>query len=154
MNLIFHTDELAHADVQALLRHHFEQMRVSEPPEACHVLPADALGDPAITLVTARTGHTLAGIGALRELAPDHGEIKSMRVADDFLGRGVGRALLDHLIFEARRRGYRRLSLETGNSSIFDAANYLYERAGFERCGRFGDYPDTPHTNFYTRTIG
>jgi putative acetyltransferase len=95
----------------------------------------------------------LVGIGALKELAPDHGEVKSMRTAHEALGRGIGRAILHHIIAEARRRAYARLSLETGSTETFAAALRLYESEGFVASGPFGGYPDTPFTRFFTRLL-
>jgi putative acetyltransferase len=152
MNWIFHEGELGADDVRALLAHHFAEMTAGTPPSACHVMPADALADPAIRFFTVRDDDgTLLGCGALKRLADDHGEIKSMRTADGALGRGVGSAMLGHLIGVARAEGMSRLSLETGNS--FAAANRLYQREGFERCGPFGGYRPTDFTTFYTRAI-
>ena len=152
MNWTFHEGELGTDDVRALLAHHFAEMTAGTPPSACHVMPADALADPSIRFFTVRDDDgTLLGCGALKRLAGDHGELKSMRTADAALGRGVGGALLDHLITVARAQGMTRLSLETGNS--FAAANRLYQREGFERCGPFGGYRPTDFTTFYTRTI-
>jgi putative acetyltransferase len=152
MNWTFHEGELGTGDVRALLAHHFAEMTAGTPPSACHVMPADALADPSIRFFTVRDDDgTLLGCGALKRLAGDHGEIKSMRTADAALGRGVGGAMLDHLITVARAQGMTRLSLETGNS--FAAANRLYQREGFERCGPFGGYRPTDFTTFYTRTI-
>ena len=76
-----------------------------------------------------------------------------MRTHPEALGQGVGRAMLQRLIDLAGAAGMTKLSLETGNSTFFAAANRLYESAGFVRCGPFGDYPDTPFTHFYTRAI-
>ena len=152
-DVTFHEGDLDSADVQALLAHHFAQMRETSPPEACHVLPIDGLRDPAVTFWSVREGGELLGVGALKELAPNQGEIKSMRTAPAALGRGVGRKLLLHIIAEARRRGYRRLSLETGNTEPFAAALRLYETEGFVLCGPFGDYRDTPFTRFFTREL-
>ena len=152
MNWTFHEGELGTDDVRALLAHHFAEMTAGTPPSACHVMPADALADPSIRFFTVRDDDgTLLGCGALKRLAGDHGELKSMRTADAALGRGVGGAMLNHLITVARAQGMTRLSLETGNS--FAAANRLYQREGFERCGPFGGYRPTDFTTFYTRTI-
>jgi putative acetyltransferase len=153
MSLTFHAGNLDSSDVQALLAYHFEQMRSTLPPEACHVLPIDGLRDPAVTFWSARDGGELVGVGALKELASDHGEIKSMRTAPAALGGGVGRALLNHIMAEARSRGYQRLSLETGSTEPFAAALRLYASEGFEPCGPFGDYEDTPFTRFFTREL-
>ena len=154
MDWTFHEGELGADDVRALLAHHFAEMTAGTPPSACHVMPADALRSPEIRFFTLRDEDgTLLGCGALKRLAQDHGEIKSMRTADKALGRGVGSAMLDHLVATARALGMTRLSLETGNSQTFAAANRLYQREGFERCGPFGGYRSTDFTTFYTREI-
>lgn len=154
MGWTFHEGELGRDDVRALLDQHFNEMRAGSPPSACHVLAADALDDPAIRFFTMRDGDgALLGCGALKWLTDDHGEIKSMRTADAALGRGVGGAMLDHLTRTARAMGMTRLSLETGNSKLFAAANRLYLREGFERCGPFGGYRPTDFTSFYKREI-
>ena len=141
-------------DVNELLAQHVAEMNAGSPPSACHVLAADALDDPAIRFFTARDGGgMLLGCGALKRLAADHGEIKSMRTADAALGAGIGGRMLDHLIVTARQAGMARQSLETGSSDMFAAANRLYERDGFERCGPFGDYDPSPFTRFFTKAI-
>ena len=149
----FHEGDLDNEDVRALLDLHFAQMRGTSPPEACHVLPVDGLRDPPVTLWSVREGGQLLGVGALKQLSPDHGEIKSMRTAPDALGRGVGRALLHHIVAEARGRGYKRLSLETGSTEPFAAALRLYESEGFGPCGPFGGYADTPFTRFFSLAL-
>jgi putative acetyltransferase len=146
----FQPGDLDSADVQALLAFHFEQMRATSPPDACHVLPLDGLRHPAVTFWSARDDGELVGVGALKALAPDHGEIKSMRTAPAALGRGVGRAILHHIVAEARSRGYRRLSLETGSTEPFAAALRLYESEGFVPCGPFAEYQYTRFTRFLT----
>ena len=153
MTLSFHVGDLGSSDVQALLAFHFAQMRETSPPEACHVLPIDGLKHPAVTFWSAREEGTLMGVGALKELAVDHGEVKSMRTAPSALGQGVGRALLHHIVAEAKSRGYQRLSLETGSTEPFAAALRLYESEGFLPCGPFGDYQDTPFTRFFTQEL-
>ncbi|MGI8932184.1 MAG: GNAT family N-acetyltransferase [Sphingomicrobium sp.] len=146
--------ELHRQDVGDLLRQHVAEMNAGSPPSACHVLAADALSDPAIRFFTLRDGAgRLLGCGALKRLADDHGEIKSMRTADAALGLGVGGRMLDLLTEAARLSGMRRLSLETGNSPLFAAANRLYEREGYQRCEPFGGYVATSFTHFYTREI-
>ena len=149
----FHEGDLDSSDVRALLDSHFALMRSISPPDACHVLPGDGLKSPAITFWSLREGGRLLGVGALKELDPRHGEVKSMRTAPDALGRGVGTAMLDKIVAEARRRGYARLSLETGSTGPFAAALRLYEREGFVPCGPFGGYQDTPFTRFFTREL-
>jgi putative acetyltransferase len=139
----FRSDDLDSPDVQALLELHFASMRSISPPDACHVL----------TLWSLREDGRLLGIGALKQLAHDHGEVKSMRTTPDALGRGVGSAMLAYIVAEARSRGYTRLSLETGSTDAFAAALSLYRREGFVPCGPFGGYQATPFTRFLTRTL-
>ena len=150
MALTFESCDLDSEDVQALLAFHFDQMRTTSPPDGCHVLPIDGLRGPAVIFWSARDEGELVGVGALKELAPDHGEIKSMRTAPGAVGRGVGRAILRHIVAEARLRGYRRLGLETGSTEPFAAALRLYESEGFVPCAPFSDYLDTPFTRFFT----
>lgn len=145
--------ELDRDDVRALLDQHFTEMRAGSPPSACHVLPVDGLRDPAIRFFTLRENGVLLGCGALKSLEPGHGEVKSMRTASAALGRGIGKAMLDHLLATARAAGMKRVSLETGSTEQFAAANRLYEKNGFERCGPFGGYADTDWTHFFTREI-
>jgi putative acetyltransferase len=145
--------ELDRDDVRNLLAQHFSEMQAGSPPEACHVLPIDGLKDPAIRFFTVREDSALLGCGALKRLEPGHGEVKSMRTANAALGRGVGQAMLDHLLATAHADGIARISLETGSTDQFAAANRLYEKNGFERTGAFGDYADTPWTHFYSKEI-
>ena len=149
----FFEGELDHEDVRALLAQHFSEMQAGSPPSACHVLPVDGLNVPEIRFFALREDGALLGCGALKRLEPGHGEIKSMRTANAALGRGVGKAMLDHLIATARNESMTRLSLETGSTEQFAAANRLYEKEGFERTGPFGGYRDTPFTRFFTRVI-
>lgn len=150
----FHEGELDRDDVRALLALHFTEMRAESPPSACHVLPVDGLRDPAIRFFSLRdAASTLLGIGALKSLEPGHGEIKSMRTAPDALSKGVGGIILAHLTATARIMGMTRLSLETGNSPLFAAANRLYVREGFDLCPPFGNYSPSPFTLFYSRKI-
>lgn len=153
MGWTFHKGDLGNSDVQDLLDLHFREMRSISPPEACHVLPAESLSDPDVTFWSMRHDGQLLGIGALKELSPDHGEVKSMRTAAHALGRGVGTAMLAHILGEARARGYTRVSLETGSTPPFAAALHLYEREGFTPCGPFGGYVMTPFTRFFTRAL-
>ena len=149
----FFEGELDRDDVWELLDQHFAEMRAGSPPEACHVLPVDGLKDPVITFFTLRENGVLLGCGALKRLSDDHGEVKSMRTADKALGRGVGKIMLDHLLMTAKLLGMTRVSLETGSTEQFAAANRLYEKNGFNRTGPFGNYTDTPFTRFFTKEI-
>ena len=141
---------LDHPAVQALLAHHHRDAHGRFPSGFAHALPPEALHDPAIGFFAAGDGDALLGIAALKRIDADHAEVKSMRTHPDQLRRGAARLLLDRLIAEARAAGYRRLSLETGTTPDFVAANALYERAGFVDCGAFGSYPASPYNRFMT----
>lgn len=132
----------------ALLREHLDGMHASSPPGSVYALDLSALRSPDIAVWTAWVGEALAGIGALRELAPTAGEVKSMRTARSHLRRGVAAALLEHIIGIARLRGYRRLSLETGSGPAFEPALTLYRRFGFVEGGAFGDYVSSHFNQF------
>jgi putative acetyltransferase len=148
MAVTVHQGELDRDDVRALLAMHVAAMHAFSPPEACHVLPGSALAHPSITFFTARRDGQLLGIGALKAVGDGEGEVKSMRTAPQAVRQGVGQLLLDAIIAEARRRGYRVLRLETGRSADFAAANALYDRNGFTECGPFGGYPAGSFTRF------
>ena len=151
MGWTYHEGELGADDVCALLALHVAEMNAGSPPSACHVLAADALADPAIRFVTLRDEDgVLLGCGALKQLDPAHGEIKSMRTPKALRRRGAGRAILAHIVEEARRRGYRRLSLETGSQDGFRPAQKLYASEGFTYCGPFAEYTDDPNSVFMT----
>jgi putative acetyltransferase len=143
-------DDLRSLEVAALLQAHLDSMHENSPAESVHALDLDALRQPDITFWTAWEGDSLMGCGALRELAADHGEVKSMRTHDAHLRKGVAAALLAHIMSSARDRGYQRLSLETGSGTAFEAAHRLYQRFGFAPCGPFGNYRDDPFSRFYS----
>lgn len=146
-------DDLSRPSVRALVAEHLADMHDTSPPESVHALGLDALREPAVTVWTAWGDGQLLGCGALKELAVDAGEIKSMRTAASARGRGVGAAVLTFLLDEAHRRGYRRVSLETGTQDYFAAARRLYERHGFTSCPPFGDYLPDPNSAFFTRSL-
>lgn len=139
--------------VRALVARHLRGMHEHSPAESVHAFDLSGLQHPAITFWSVWSGDDLAGIGALEQLDAQRGEVKSMRVADPFLGRGVGRAILDHIVADARRRGLTSLWLETGSSPAFTPALSLYERAGFVRCGPFDAYVEDPFSIFMTRSL-
>jgi putative acetyltransferase len=141
-------DDPANPAVATLLAEHVAFGRAHSPPENAHVMDADGLAADAITFWTAWDGDALLGMVALKRLAADEGEVKSMRTATAALRRGVARALLDRLIGEARARGYTRLRLETGTAPAFAPANRLYEAARFIDGPVFGGYPASPHNRF------
>jgi putative acetyltransferase len=143
-------DDPARPDVCALLEEHLREMYELSPPESVHALDVSRLKSDDITFWSVRDGDQLLGCGALKQLSPAHGEIKSMRTPAARRGRGAGRAVLLHIVAEAQRRGYVRLSLETGTAGSFAAAHRLYESVGFVPCGPFGDYLPDPHSVFMT----
>ncbi|RXZ64398.1 GNAT family N-acetyltransferase [Pelagerythrobacter rhizovicinus] len=133
-------DPLEDAEVLALLQLHLDEMHRWSPACKVHALPAERLRDPEVTFYAVREGDRLAAVGALKELAPDRGELKSMRAAPAYRGKGAGEAVLLHLLAEAQARGYRWLGLETGRPEAFRPALRLYEKHGFAECPAFGDY--------------
>ena len=137
-------DDLSGDAIRRLLAEHLHGMTLHSPPESIHALDLDALRRPDITFWTAWDGADLAGCGAIRALDASHGEIKSMRTATPYLRRGVAAAMLAHILDEAARRRYARVSLETGSMAAFEPARRLYERFGFEYCAPFGSYVDDP----------
>lgn len=144
-------DDLRGPEIAALLEEHIQDMRATSPPESKHALDLEGLRAPDITFWTLWEGGELAGCGALKELSPAHGEIKSMRTANGFRRRGVGTAMLKHILEEARRRGYERLSLETGSMPYFAPARSLYSSFGFRPCEPFAAYKLDPNSVFMTR---
>ena len=147
------TDDLRGPEIIALLEEHLRMMYVVSPPESVHALDLGRLRQPDITFWTAWDGARLAGCGALKELGKEHGEIKSMRTVESHLRKGVASKLLRHMLEEARKRGYRRLSLETGSMSYFEPARRLYASFGFAECGPFEGYAEDPNSIFMTRAL-
>lgn len=143
-------DDLSHSHVQALLEQHARGMKEHSPPGACHFFDLSALGASDVTVWSIWDESALAGVGALREIDETHGEIKSMRNADDHLGKGLGRRMLNHIIDCARERGYRRLSLETGSTEAFYPALRLYRSTGFSECGPFDSYEASEFSVYFT----
>jgi len=139
-------DDLRGPEIRALLEEHLRNMREISPPESVHALDLEALRRPGITFWTAWADGELLGCGALKELDASHGEIKSMRTASAHRRKGVAAAMLGHILAEARRRSYSRLSLETGSMAAFEPARRMYASFGFERCGPFADYRDDPNS--------
>lgn len=136
--------------MRALLERHLAFALSTTPPEHSFALDVDGLLDPAITFFSFRADGELLGVGAIRQLDPEHAEIKSMHTAAAARGRGIGRAVLNHLLGIARSRGYRRVSLETGTMAEFAPARALYESAGFIACGPFADYRPSEDNHFMT----
>ena len=146
-------DDLTRPQVIALLNEHLSNMYELSPPESVHALDVTKLRSPDITFWTAWEGGVLLGCGALKELSPTHGEVKSMRTPQVLRRQGAGRVVLAHIIHVARERGYRRLSLETGSAEAFGPAQKLYASFGFSPCGPFGSYQEDPHSVFMSLAL-
>jgi putative acetyltransferase len=141
-------DDLSGEATRALLALHLSGMRDNSPPGHSFALDLSGLKQPQITVWTAWRGGNLAGVAALKSLGSDAGELKSMRTHPGFLRQGAGAALLDFIVVEARARGHRTLSLETGRGEAYKAALALYRARGFEARGAFADYAASPFNQF------
>jgi putative acetyltransferase len=144
-------DDLTGAEIIALLHEHLRCMASVSPPESRHALDLDGLRKPDITFWTIWDGADLAGCGALKQLEEWHGEIKSMRTAYGYERKGVASQVLRHILAEAKRRRYRRLSLETGSMNYFEPARSLYASFGFTYCEPFAPYKADPNSVFMTK---
>ena len=146
MELVIAQDDPLRPDVTALLERHLAFAHEVTPEGHVHALDVHRLLDPSVTFFSARRGSELVGVGALRELDPCHGEVKSMHTAPSARRHGVGRAVVEHLLQVARERGYERVSLETGTMDAFAPARELYAAIGFVPCPPFGEYTANPHS--------
>ncbi len=146
-------DDLSSFEVAELINEHLSGMRLTSPPESIHALGLEQLLKPEITFWTAWEDSQLLGCGALKNLQNQHGEIKSMRTASAHLRKGVAKRMLQHILTEAKQKGYRRLSLETGSQGAFAPARKLYESFGFQYCPPFADYRVDPNSVFMTLEI-
>lgn len=136
--------------VVELLHTHLARARAETARGSAHALDLSGLRAPGVTFWSAWEGDLVVGVGALRQLSADHGEVKSMHTAEAARGRGVGTAMLRHIIAAARGRGMSRLSLETGSWPYFAPARALYARHGFVECPPFGEYREDPNSVFMT----
>jgi putative acetyltransferase len=143
-------DDPRSTDVRGLLERHLAFANEHSPPEDVHALDLNGLLDPAIAFFSFRLNGELLAVGALKQLDRHHAELKSMHTAAAARRRGIGRAMVDHLIGVARDRGFRQVSLETGTMAAFAPARALYEEAGFVPCRPFGVYRESPNSAFMT----
>jgi putative acetyltransferase len=146
-------DDLSGSEIYELLQEHLRSVALHSPPESVHALDIETLRKPEITFWTIWENGELLGCGALKELDSQHAEIKSMRTSSLHLRKGVATNLLNHILEEARRRGYSRLSLETGSMEAFEPARKLYANFGFTYCEPFADYVEDPYSVFMTRAL-
>ncbi len=151
--MIIVEDDLGGPEIAALLQERVQGVADTSPPDSIHTLSIDELRSPTITMWSAWAGSELLGCCALKELASDSGEIKSMRTAGAHLGRGVATAVLKIIVDVARQRGYRQLYLETGSEPAFRPAHALYQKAGFVDCSPFADYREDPFSRFMVLTL-
>ena len=154
MSITIRSANLDTPEFAALIDTHAELMLSLSPPGSCHFLPMAGLRIPEVTVWEMRDGEDLVGCGALQELSPTHGEVKSMHMLSRKRGSGLGRRMLEHILSAARARGYTRLSLETGSMDGFKPSRTLYKSCGFEICPPFGDYVEDPNSVFMTLNLG
>ncbi|WP_370576451.1 GNAT family N-acetyltransferase [Paracoccus sp. MC1854] len=141
------------SDLDLLFARHVQAMHADTPPESIHMLPRQDLVSPLIDFLVLRAEGAPVGMGALKRIAPDHGEIKSMHILSEQRGEGHARRLLQALIDQAKARDYRRVSLETGTQDSFGPARVLYARAGFTECAPFAGYAPDPNSVFMTSEV-
>ena len=146
-------DDLSGPEIARFLEEHVQEMRSITPPESKHALDLDGLRKPEVTFWSVFDGDTLVGCGAIKRLDADHAEVKSMRTASARKRNGIASLLMEHIITEAKRMGFTRLSLETGAAEFFLPARKLYEKFGFEYCQPFADYRLDPLSVFMTRLL-
>ena len=146
-------DDLSGPEVAELLQLHLAEMHQWSPPGSVHAMLIERLRASDVTFYSAWHGERLAACGALKELDPAHGELKSMRAHPDYRGRGAGKAVLEHLLAEARTRGYSRVSLETGRPDTYIPARRLYQSYGFAECPPFADYAADDFSICMTRKL-
>ena len=141
-------------DLDLLFQRHTADMHADTPPESIHMMDKGALAAPGIRFFVLRDGAAALAMGAFKRIDDGHAEIKSMHVLAEARGRGLSKAMLDHLVTRAAEDGFVRLSLETGIQPTFVAARSLYARAGFADCPPFEGYTDDPNSVFMTRRLG
>jgi len=148
--MIISPGDLDDPRIIALLRTHIERAHAVTPKQSCHAFDVSGLKKPEVTFWAGWDGEQLAAIGALHQLSAEHAEVKSMHTAEALRGKGHGAAMLTHIIAEARARGIKRLSLETGAMDYFRPARDLYARHGFTVCGPFAGYKVDPNSVYMT----
>lgn len=146
-------DDLSGPMIAGFLDEHLREMRATSPPESVHAMDVEGLRAPGVTFWSVMEDGQVVGCGALKRLDDAHAEVKSMRTGSARKRSGVASRLLEHIIAEARRMGFSRLSLETGAEDFFLPARRLYEKFGFTYCEPFGDYRPDPNSVFMTRTL-
>ncbi len=146
-------DDLSSPAIAAFLQEHIEDMRATSPPESKHALDLSGLKHKTITFWSATFENKIVACGALKELDSTHAEIKSMRTATTYRGKGFASKMLQHIIDEAKSRRYKLLSLETGSMEFFIPARQLYKKFGFTECAPFADYINDPNSIFMHKIL-
>jgi len=146
-------DDLSGSEIAEFLEEHIREMKSVSPPESKHALDLAGLRKPDITFWTVWDGSRLIGCGAIKELDANHAEIKSMRTTASYRGKGIASMLLQHILNEAKLRGYRRISLETGSMPFFEPARNLYAKYGFKNCAPFSTYKEDPNSVFLAKDL-
>jgi putative acetyltransferase len=146
-------DNLSGSEIAEFLEEHIREMKSVSPPESKHALDLEGLRKPEITFWTAWEDDRLIGCGAIKELDAERAEIKSMRTTASYRGQGIASILLQHMLNEAKLRGYRCISLETGSMPFFEPARNLYTKYGFEYCAPFSTYREDPNSIFMTMKL-
>jgi putative acetyltransferase len=131
-----------------LLYIHLTSARAETAHGSAHALDLAGLQAPDVSFWTIWDDETLLGVGALKRLSADHGEVKSMHTTQTMRRRGAGSAMLRHIMAAARAHGMSRLSLETGSWEYFRPAQALYRSHGFLECPPFADYVPDPNSVF------
>ncbi|MET9513769.1 GNAT family N-acetyltransferase [Streptomyces sp. NPDC002994] len=146
-------DDLSGRQIAEFLDEHVQEMRSITPPDSKHALDLDSLRSPEVTFWSVMDGDTLVGCGAIKRLDAGHAELKSMRAAPARKRSGIASLLLNHIVTEAQRMGFTRLSLETGSDEFFLPARKLYGKFGFEYCEPFAGYRPDPNSVFMTKKL-
>jgi putative acetyltransferase len=146
-------DDLFGSEISEFLEEHIREMKSVSPPESKHALDLEGLRKPEITFWTVWDDDRLVGCGAIKKLDAERAEIKSMRTIASYRKQGIASMLLQHILNEAKQRGYRYISLETGSMPFFEPARNLYAKNGFEYCAPFSTYREDPNSIFMTRKL-
>lgn len=146
-------DDLSGIEIAEFLAEHIQEMKAVSPPESKHALDLEGLKKPEITFWTVWDGISLIGCGAIKQLDSNHAEIKSMRTSVTYRKKGIASMLLEHILNEAKLKGYRRISLETGSMLFFEPARNLYRKYGFKNCAPFSTYKEDPNSVFMTKEL-
>tara|TARA_B100001093_G_C26813841_1_gene1008785 strand:+ start:1603 stop:2070 length:468 start_codon:yes stop_codon:yes gene_type:complete len=146
-------DNFDHPEVNHLLQKHFIELRAASPKGSAHVLDIPGLKTPSIKFWSLWENNKLMGCGALKFLEKNHGEFKSIRVHDNFRGKGYGIKVINHLIEEAKKFDIKRLSIETGAGEFFAPARKLFDNSGFKPCSPFAHYKEDVNSLYFTKHL-